>query len=65
MRPDDLWIIGPGTTTYALKEHLGIGGTLLGVDVVRDRELVDADASEGRLLALLNGSPRPAEPGSS
>jgi predicted polyphosphate/ATP-dependent NAD kinase len=53
MQPDDLWIIGPGTTTHALKAHLGIPGTLLGVDAVRDRRLVAADATEGRLLELL------------
>ena len=53
MRPEDLWIIGPGTTTHALKAHLGIPGTLLGVDVVRDRRLVVADATEDQLLNLV------------
>ncbi len=53
MAPGALYIIGPGTTTQAIKNHLGIAGTLLGVDVVRDRRLVAADVTEGRLLELL------------
>ena len=52
--PDELLIIGPGSTTYALKEHLGIGGTLLGVDVVRDRALLAGDATEAELLEILS-----------
>jgi predicted polyphosphate/ATP-dependent NAD kinase len=49
----DVWIIGPGTTTYGLKQRLGINGTLLGVDVVRDRALAAADVTETQLLELL------------
>jgi predicted polyphosphate/ATP-dependent NAD kinase len=48
-----LWIIGSGTTTLGLKQRLGIKGTLLGVDVVRDHELIAADATERQLLDLL------------
>ena len=69
MVPGALYIIGPGTTTQALKNHLGIAGTLLGVDVVRDRRLVAADVTEGRLLEILAtepseppGPPEPSEP---
>jgi predicted polyphosphate/ATP-dependent NAD kinase len=57
MTAGDVSIIGPGTTTYALKEHLGIAGTLLGVDVVRDGVLVAGDASESRLLEILAAQP--------
>jgi predicted polyphosphate/ATP-dependent NAD kinase len=49
----DLWIIGPGSTTFGIKQRLGISGTLLGVDVVRDRTLAAADVTETQLLELL------------
>jgi predicted polyphosphate/ATP-dependent NAD kinase len=49
----EIWIIGPGTTTFGLKQRLGINGTLLGVDVVRDRALAAADVTEAQLLELL------------
>ena len=48
-----LYIIGPGTTTRAITEELGLEKTLLGVDVVLNRELVARDANEAVLLALL------------
>ena len=38
---------------FGIKQRLGIEGTLLGVDVIRDRKLVIADATEGDLLDLL------------
>jgi predicted polyphosphate/ATP-dependent NAD kinase len=54
MEEDILYIIGPGTTTRAIAEEMGLEKTLLGVDAVLDRELVARDASESRLLALLD-----------
>jgi predicted polyphosphate/ATP-dependent NAD kinase len=38
---------------FGIKQRLGIDGTLLGVDVIRDRELLIADATEVDLLDLL------------
>jgi len=55
MEDDVLYIIGPGTTTRAIVEELGLDKTLLGVDVVLSRELIARDASEAQLLALLEG----------
>jgi predicted polyphosphate/ATP-dependent NAD kinase len=49
-----LYIIGPGTTTRAIARELGVEKTLLGVDVVLDRELIAQDANETDLLALLD-----------
>ena len=57
MRPGDLYLLGPGTTTRAITEALGLTGTLLGVDAVRDGAVVAADAAEHRLLELLAGRP--------
>jgi predicted polyphosphate/ATP-dependent NAD kinase len=57
MEPGVLYILGPGTTVRAIAEEFGAKKTLLGVDVVLDRELVLADANEAQLLALLDGRP--------
>ena len=51
-----LYIIGPGTTTARIMERLGLEGTLLGVDAVREGKLVGADLDEARLLALVDGA---------
>lgn len=51
-----LYIIGPGTTTARIMDRLGLAGTLLGVDAVRNRKLVGADLDETRLLALVDGA---------
>jgi predicted polyphosphate/ATP-dependent NAD kinase len=49
-----LYVIGPGTTTRAIAEEMGLEKTLLGVDVVLDRSLVARDVNEAQLLALLD-----------
>jgi predicted polyphosphate/ATP-dependent NAD kinase len=50
-----LYIIGPGTTTRAITDELGLAKTLLGVDVLLEGELVATDANEAQILALLGG----------
>jgi predicted polyphosphate/ATP-dependent NAD kinase len=50
---DSLCFIGPGTTTRALMEALGLPKTVLGVDVVRAGRLVAGDADERTMLQLL------------
>ena len=58
MEPGRLYILGPGTTTRAIAEALGLPKTLLGVDLVLDSALVAADATEdGILRALANSRP--------
>jgi predicted polyphosphate/ATP-dependent NAD kinase len=52
---DCLYIIGPGTTTRAVTSEFGLEKTLIGVDVVLNRELLAADVNESQLLALLEG----------
>jgi predicted polyphosphate/ATP-dependent NAD kinase len=47
------YVLGPGTTTRAITDRLGLEKTLLGVDVVQDGRLVAADVNEAGLLALL------------
>jgi len=53
MQPDSLYLLGPGTTTAAVLAHLGVRGTLLGVDAVRNAHIVAADLDEAGLLAAL------------
>jgi predicted polyphosphate/ATP-dependent NAD kinase len=56
MEDDVLYIIGPGTTTRAITTRLGLEKTLLGVDVLRNRELVARDVNEAMLLELVHGT---------
>lgn len=53
MMPGRLYILGPGTTVGRIKDHLGLAGTMAGVDAVADGRLVAGDASSSRLLELL------------
>lgn len=53
MEKDTLYIIGPGTTTRTIMERLDQPNTLLGVDVVLNRELVANDVGEKQLFNLL------------
>ena len=54
MRDGSAYILGAGTTTGRIAEHLGVEKTLLGVDVVQDGKLIMKDASEKDLLDLLD-----------
>lgn len=54
MQPDVLHIVGPGSTMQGLLAAMGIEGTLLGVDLVRDGTLVAADVGEADILAHLD-----------
>lgn len=53
MQKEVLYIVGPGTSTLPFMEKLGLSGTLLGVDVVSNGQLVAADVNERQLLELL------------
>jgi predicted polyphosphate/ATP-dependent NAD kinase len=54
MRDDSAYILGAGTTTARIAELLGVEKTLLGVDVIQEGKLLQKDASERDLLALLD-----------
>lgn len=54
MKNDVCYIIGPGTTTRAIMDTLNLKNTLLGVDVVLNRQLIGSDLNENGLLELLN-----------
>jgi predicted polyphosphate/ATP-dependent NAD kinase len=57
MEPGRSYMLGPGTTVRAIAERLGVPKTLVGVDVVRDGDLVAADAAERDLLAIVEEGP--------
>jgi len=54
MEEDWLYIIGPGTTTRAIMERLGIQKTLLGVDVVGGKKIVANDVNEAQLTRIID-----------
>jgi predicted polyphosphate/ATP-dependent NAD kinase len=47
------YVLGPGSTVKAVNERLGLPMTLLGVDLVRERELVAKDVNEADILKEL------------
>ncbi|TNF33309.1 MAG: ATP-NAD kinase [Gammaproteobacteria bacterium] len=51
--PDTLVLVGPGTTACGVLEYLGLPFTLMGVDVLRDGQLLVSDANESQLLEQL------------
>ena len=53
MDTDRFYIVGPGTTTRAIFDRLGLSKTLLGVDVVYNRQLYLADVAERQLLEIV------------
>lgn len=61
MQPETLYLVGPGSTTAAVMEELGLANTLLGVDVVKASVVQCADANEQQLLELLAEHHGPAE----
>jgi predicted polyphosphate/ATP-dependent NAD kinase len=57
LRDGAIWLVGPGTTTRAIFDRLGLEKTLLGVDVAYRGELVARDATERDLLHHLAVGP--------
>ncbi|MDD6310472.1 MAG: ATP-NAD kinase family protein [Firmicutes bacterium] len=53
MEDDTYYIIGPGSTTRAIMEELELPNTLLGVDIIKDEELVASDVIESEIWALI------------
>lgn len=55
MKPDVLYIIGPGTTTRTIGDLLDAKKTLLGVDVFCNKKIVASDANEQKILEAIHG----------
>ncbi|WP_461482483.1 ATP-NAD kinase family protein, partial [Porticoccus sp.] len=54
MDDDCLYIIGPGSTTAGLMAAMGLDNTLLGVDLVRNRQVLAADVAAAGIERALD-----------
>ena len=55
MKPDTLYIIGPGTTTRTIADLLDAKKTLLGVDIFLNKTLIAQDVNETQILQAIRG----------
>jgi len=55
MKPDTLYIVGPGTTTRTVADLLDQKKTLLGVDLFQNKKIVASDVNERQILQAING----------
>lgn len=55
MKPDVVYIVGPGTTTRTILDLLDLKKTLLGVDLVCNRKIIVKDANEKQILEKISG----------
>lgn len=55
MEEDTYYLIGAGTTTRGIMHHLGLKNTLIGVDLVYNRELVASDVYGDSILSYIKG----------
>jgi len=58
MEKGRIYVLGPGTTTRAVAEELGIyDSTLLGVDLIEDYKLLAKDVNEDQILNVVKTKP--------
>jgi predicted polyphosphate/ATP-dependent NAD kinase len=57
MKPNVIYIIGPGTTTRTISDLLDAKKTLLGVDIFHNKQLVANDVNEKQILEVINRKP--------
>ena len=55
--PDTLFVMGSGSTVGSVMEYLGLDNTLLGVDVIKNGELVASDVTASELVELTRDKP--------
>lgn len=51
--PDTFFIIGSGTSTRPIMEGMGLANTLLGIDIVKNKELIALDVNEKEILDII------------
>lgn len=54
MEPGLIYIIGPGSTMKYIMDSLELENTLLGVDVIQNKQLIASDVTEKELWEMLN-----------
>jgi predicted polyphosphate/ATP-dependent NAD kinase len=57
MQPGQAYLLGPGTTTRAIADRLGLPKTLIGVDILTRHEALALDVSERQILDVLDDRP--------
>jgi len=57
MKPNIIYIIGPGTTTRTIADLLDAKKTLLGVDLFYNKVLIAQNVNEKQILEAINGKP--------
>ena len=57
MKPDVVYIIGPGTTTRTIGDLLDAKKTLLGVDLFLSNKILANDVNEKQILEAIRGKP--------
>ena len=55
MQPDVLYIIGPGTTTRTVVDLLDQKKTLLGIDLILNKQIIEKDVNEKQILEQISG----------
>jgi predicted polyphosphate/ATP-dependent NAD kinase len=55
MKPNVIYIIGPGTTTRTISDLLDQKKTLLGVDLFENKKIILPDANEKQILEAIKG----------
>ncbi|MDD3853534.1 MAG: ATP-NAD kinase family protein [Syntrophomonadaceae bacterium] len=55
MQDDAIYVIGPGTTTRSIMQKLELPYTLLGVDVVMNKQILANDVNEQQLYEFVKG----------
>lgn len=57
MKENVYYIMGSGTTIKPIMEELGLANTLLGIDIIRNKELIASDVNEKQILEIIGNEP--------
>jgi len=55
MKPEIIYVVGPGTTTRTIGDLLDQKKTLLGVDLFQNKRIIVSDANEKQILGAIQG----------
>ena len=55
MKPEIIYVVGPGTTTRTISDLLDQKKTLLGVDLFQNKKIIKSDVNEKQILETVKG----------